>query len=483
MPLQLKKKQVTVAVPSGDSDPLPALVYGTWGVHSAIHGSGWAVTHLPSGMAATQKLKSQKQGVAFLEAMGQVDDKLLWAKTESDVMRYSKEIQNILRNPPQVSKGKTPAKPLISLDFDGILRDEGLKNLGGRYGKAGDFWGIKGASRVVAVGRRDVLLNEFLVGISREDQIKRPDTRWTLFKGGSKSKMTEDLLRKWALWAKQGVTMVELRDMARKEYEAKKAQGEKNPVVILTGGRARRSSLIVASRYLRRRKTAGWWSLDPMGGDTPLDYLGAIQRMEPGKAVQYIAKQLRSKEFSIRYSAMGVWDVVMSSKIPVWVEAFSTLTPKVIAAAKKGIPSGDEWAGEKEPIPWLRIYSQGKSSGKLRGTKFKPTKGMKGPIWYIERTDGGNMGGTVDVGVKLRNQYTDETKDISEYMEGPLGDIEDVSTTNYGGKGDKQQSIMVTVVTVNEEGNSMDWEKQVEVDSASGEFDEDSLENDWEMTG
>lgn len=252
MSLRLKKQQVTIKTPSGDFGPLSALVAGTWGVHPTYHGSGWTVTHLPTGMSATQKLKSQKQGVAFLEAMNQVDADLLWAKTENDVMRYKTQIMKLLRDPPQVTKGKSPTPRLLDLDFAGILQSEGLTNLGGRYGKAGDFYGIKGSSRVVAVGRRDVLLNEFLVGISREDQIKRPDTRWTLFKGELKSRMTEDLLRKWAQWAKQGVTMVELRDLARKEYESKFQLGEDRPIVILTGGRVRRSSLTVASRYLGR---------------------------------------------------------------------------------------------------------------------------------------------------------------------------------------------------------------------------------------
>jgi hypothetical protein len=72
---------------------------------------------------------------------------------------------------------------------------------------------------MVAVGRRDVLLNVFFIGIDSVGAMRRPDTRWLMRKGEYKTKMKEDVLRKWARWAKKGVSTAELRKIARDEFE------------------------------------------------------------------------------------------------------------------------------------------------------------------------------------------------------------------------------------------------------------------------
>lgn len=251
MALTLKKQNIVIPLRDGKSEPLPSITYGTWAVHRGIDGRGWTVTHIPTGKAFVHP-RSQKQGIAYLEEMDNIDNKLMWAKSENDIKRYADALRNLMLNPPQVSKRRTPVRKPDILDFKGILTNEGLQSLGRRYGKAGEFYGIPGSSRAISIGKRDILLNEFLVGISSPDQIRRPDTRWNMFKAELKSKITEDELRKWIQWAKNGVSTKELREMARRSYNAKEERGEKDPVVILTGGRVKRRASVVAERYLKK---------------------------------------------------------------------------------------------------------------------------------------------------------------------------------------------------------------------------------------
>ena len=139
--------------------------------------------------------------------------------------------------PERVARRHLAAKHqrLTDAEIVTILGDEGLRNLGTRYGKAGVFFGIPGSSRMIAVGRRDVNANVFYILIHREGQLRRPDTRWELYKGVLKSKITEPTLRNWARWAKDGLTTKELRGEARHLWLKQRDEGEETPVVILTG--------------------------------------------------------------------------------------------------------------------------------------------------------------------------------------------------------------------------------------------------------
>jgi len=124
---------------------------------------------------------------------------------------------------------------LSNIEIMTILGNEGLSNLGKRSGKAGVFFGIKGSSRMVSVGRRDVLRNVFLIMIHRPDQLKRPDTRWEMYTAVNKSKLSEVMLRNWAKWAREGITTKQLRGEARHLWLKKRDDGEAEPIVILTG--------------------------------------------------------------------------------------------------------------------------------------------------------------------------------------------------------------------------------------------------------
>jgi len=120
------------------------------------------------------------------------------------------------------AKGAKPPKKSvaeIALDVKTKLRELGLHALGRRYGKAGEQFGFPGLARVVAVGRRDLLLNRFQVVIRNESQVRRPQESWVMAEGELLSKVTDKMLENAARWVKKGKSMVEVRDDAREKYE------------------------------------------------------------------------------------------------------------------------------------------------------------------------------------------------------------------------------------------------------------------------
>jgi len=202
-----QKKDVELKLYDGSTKTVSAFVLGNWGVYKALAGSGWALTFLPTSQMAL-KAKTKMEALGALEAISR-EPSLLKARTHGDVMRHEKLLKQLVAQ----TSGKKPV-----IDIEKILSEEGLANQGSRYGKAGEFWGIAGSSRMIAVGRRDVLLNVFFVGIDSTDAIRRPDTRWLMKNNVLKTKMTEDKLRKWAKWAKQGLSTKKLREAARKLF-------------------------------------------------------------------------------------------------------------------------------------------------------------------------------------------------------------------------------------------------------------------------
>ena len=124
---------------------------------------------------------------------------------------------------------------MLGVEIERILAEEGLRHLGDRSGKTGEFWGLPDLARVISIGRRDVLLNVYLISISRPDQLRKPDERWNLKAADYQSKITDDTLRKWAQWVKKGPTKIELRNMARERYTSQQQAGAEHPMGILDG--------------------------------------------------------------------------------------------------------------------------------------------------------------------------------------------------------------------------------------------------------
>jgi hypothetical protein len=116
-----------------------------------------------------------------------------------------------------------PAKKVheIADEVKRKLREMGLPSLGQRYGKAGEFFGIHGGTRVIAVGNRDLLLNRLQVSISYPEDLKSPDTRWGMKESILLSKVDDDTLQQAVEWAKAGDTSVNLRQKVREEYQKK----------------------------------------------------------------------------------------------------------------------------------------------------------------------------------------------------------------------------------------------------------------------
>jgi len=211
------------------------------------------------------------------------------------------------------------------------------------------------------------------------------------------------------------------------------------------------------------KRLASWGGTGPMDGDQPMDLLNQVEGLDPRKAGNLIEKLLKSRSFTDRYSAMGVWDVVVSSGVAPFVTVFEYLGPDVAMAARKGIPRDDDWSEEVER--WLKLYARGNPSGKLKRVKFVPRK-LKGAIWYILHASV-TEGDLLELEVELMNNYTGERKTLEETFEAPGGGFaENADTTNYGGKNSRQQSVLIEAE--DEDGGSYD--RQVDIDPETGEF-------------
>ena len=171
---------------------------------------------------------------------------LTWARANLGA-QVKKALAEAWKSP----SGRRASGPLF--DVAAILVDEGLTFLGDRYGKAGDFYGIQGSSRVISIGRRELLANVFYAGIHRDDQIKKPDTRWSNHASVLLSRTNEAQVRKWAAWAKKGLSMVQVRDLARRNYDDAKQRGEQYPMGHATGATGSGVAMMamkLASRWL-----------------------------------------------------------------------------------------------------------------------------------------------------------------------------------------------------------------------------------------
>lgn len=228
-------------------------------------------------------------------------------------------------------------------------------------------------------------------------------------------------------------------------------------------------------------KAGGWWGSKPTDGDTFMDYISAIQRADPRKAVKKMEEWLKAREFSGRYAAMGVWDVVVSSGIEPLATVFKAmLVDDIQKAAKRRFSVDDmtDWAGDDLVQKFLTSYKMGKPTGKLR-YRFNP-RTVEG-IWYIDEVVADRYDPlSVAITIMIRNRYTDETKEANEEygapdMGGYVADMERVEAINHGGKNAKQQSVVLEVY------NAIDnliAEMQIDVDTKTGEV---KWAADWEV--
>ena len=203
--LSLKKELITPATASAKPlPPMEALTVGPWAIHKNIKGSGYAVTFTPTGHALSTKAKTLTDAKAFLETLIEREPSLMHANDLNDVMSHKVMILDLVKNPPW---GPAPLTLGEKRDLvRGWLIQEGLRSKGSRSGKAGEFFyhpesgGGFAPSRAIALGSRDLILNEY-----------RNDESWGLVNSELISKVTLDLVKKWATWAASGPTRKELR--------------------------------------------------------------------------------------------------------------------------------------------------------------------------------------------------------------------------------------------------------------------------------
>ena len=189
-------------------------LFGGWGVHKAVGASGWALTHLSSGKRLWGT-KTKRDAKSLVQALVSVDPKLK-NPSESYLESQKDIVIALLRDPSQWSLSSTKRKPKVSERREEIARmlfSAGLRSLGTRSGKAGEFYGIKGSSRAIAVGNRDILKNVF--NAYQAGYGGRLQTSWGMYESKLISRISDAEVTKWAKWAKDGLTMIEVRNEAR----------------------------------------------------------------------------------------------------------------------------------------------------------------------------------------------------------------------------------------------------------------------------
>lgn len=229
--LTTQRVRVPVAVSHGEPPIVDGLAYGPLVIHRGL-GSGWVLSFAPEqnlnsdrapAIAIKRDLRSQRDAVDLLEALVGGVPEVLRANTASEVQTLGRKIMDVINGwSPKV--GVKPAAPRL-VDAHAQVRqwitDTGLPSLGERYGKAGEFFGLKGGARVISLGKRDVLLNTFQV----TNYGYRLGESWVLAKSELISKATPELIAKWAQWVKQGPTMIEVRNKARDAGESARRRG------------------------------------------------------------------------------------------------------------------------------------------------------------------------------------------------------------------------------------------------------------------
>lgn len=247
--------------------------------------------------------------------------------------------------------------------------------------------------------------------------------------------------------------------------------------------------LLPLLKEAKQEKSAGWWSLDPLGGDTPLDLIHEIEELPVAAATAKVKSLLSpSKQWQDNYVAMGIWDLVVSKDVPEYSKAFQALTSLVKSTAelcyeewsgdgkgrakREGWTEGDDLGPRKFLVSWMA----GKPSGKYNRSKlFVPTSLAS---WYIKRAQvSGDM-----LFVEVQNFFTKEKKsfDLPLEVEGLV--MPSFSVEVYGGLSsgtvDKQQSVLVTAEGERDD-EDVSLQVQLEIDSLTGEFKDDGF-GDWE---
>lgn len=199
-------KTITIPTTNGSQEVPVIASIGSWAVHKTINASTWSVTFVPLGLKALDA-KTLKQALGVLAAFEGVPE-LLNAQNKTQVEPYKDLII-------QIARQNAPDIRLRVYYIERMLIAGGLWKQGDRYGKAGEFWGLEGSSRMISVGKRDLLRNIFYVERKNGGRPGDMNTRWILEDSELLSKVSEETIQKWIKWAKAGLSTKELREAVR----------------------------------------------------------------------------------------------------------------------------------------------------------------------------------------------------------------------------------------------------------------------------
>jgi len=138
---------------------------------------------------------------------------------------------------------------------------------------------------------------------------------------------------------------------------------------------------VVLTKKPAVEKTAGWWSSDPLGGDTPLDMMGVLEEKgTPEEGVAQLREWFGSTWPDTLYSAVGIWDWVMQTGPEEWKAAFASLRDEIPQVAREALSmytkkSKDPDAGIRG-ARWLKKYMRGKSGLIRHHEDFAPVSAV-----------------------------------------------------------------------------------------------------------
>ena len=219
--LPAKKIRVPLAVRSGEPPVVDAIAVGPLAVHKGDRG-GWVLSFAPEiepggdrepAIAMNRAVPSQKNALLLLNAIVEGVPAIMHARNQSDVIALKNQLAGIILDWNE-NAGRTNAAPRLVDTREkvrGWLEEAGLRNLGERYGKAGEFYGIKGLSKVISLGKRDLLLNQFNV----TNYGYRLGENWINSDAELLSAVTPETVAIWARLVKQSPTMIDVRNKAR----------------------------------------------------------------------------------------------------------------------------------------------------------------------------------------------------------------------------------------------------------------------------
>jgi len=265
-----KRERITIRFADGDQK-VDAVSFGGWGVHreGGRKGDKWSITHVPTGLALTHGLATQRYAKQLVKDMLERYPRLKDTENERQIRPYLRLALNLarkyqqglipdqgkmnVRSAPRASRVDTERMRHLAKMGDKEAKSElkraqersgkrkkkrpvgrisdirpriasaisaELPYIGRRSGKSGIFYGKRNHSRALSVGKNTVLANMYQVGAKQYRSLggkPRIETSWVLWKSYPIKDITDEQLRDMIAWAKESVPTKDLRTKVRQE--------------------------------------------------------------------------------------------------------------------------------------------------------------------------------------------------------------------------------------------------------------------------